>query len=91
MVVISLGGSLIVPDEIDLSFLEKFKRVIKKHEASYRFVIVCGGGSVARKYIRALREAGKSGQKMFKGKIVPPYKMVRYVPNRGLREQIKTW
>ena len=38
-----------------------------------------------------LRETGKNGKKVFKGKIIPPYKMVRYVPNRGLREQIKTW
>ena len=59
-VVISLGGSLIAPDEIDIEFLEKFKKIIKKHEKDYKFVIVCGGGSVARKYIRALRESGKS-------------------------------
>jgi len=57
--VISLGGSLIVPDGIDTSFLEKFKQVIKKHENKYKFVIVCGGGSVARKYIKALRDSDK--------------------------------
>ncbi len=56
----SLGGSLIVPDEIDMQFLKKFKEVIKKHEDKWKFVIVCGGGSVARKYIKALREVGKS-------------------------------
>lgn len=60
VVVLSLGGSLIVPDEIDISFLNKFKQVIKKHENKYKFIIVCGGGSIARKYIAALREAGKS-------------------------------
>lgn len=60
VVVISLGGSLIVPDEIDLSFLRKFREVIKKNTNKYKFVIVCGGGSVARKYIFALREEGKS-------------------------------
>lgn len=60
VIVISLGGSLIVPDSIDLKFLEKFRQVIKKHEASYKFVVVCGGGSVARKYIQALKEANKS-------------------------------
>lgn len=59
VVVMSLGGSLIVPDEIDTSFLEKFKQVIKKH-SSFKFVIVCGGGSIARKYIKALRDSGKS-------------------------------
>jgi uridylate kinase len=60
VIVLSLGGSLIVPDEIDIAFLEKFKKVLKKHENSYKFVVVCGGGSIARKYIKALRQSGKS-------------------------------
>lgn len=59
-VVMSLGGSLIIPDEIDLEFLRKFREVIKKNAKDYKFIIVCGGGSVARKYINALREEGKS-------------------------------
>jgi uridylate kinase len=59
-VVISLGGSLIVPDEIDTKFLLKFKKVLDKHKNNWKFVVVCGGGSVARKYIRALKEIGKS-------------------------------
>ncbi|MBW3020473.1 UMP kinase [Candidatus Woesearchaeota archaeon] len=60
MVVISLGGSLIVPENMDLKFLRNFKKVIKKNTKNYKFVIVCGGGSVARKYINALNEEGKS-------------------------------
>lgn len=60
VVVLSLGGSLIVPDEIDLGFLKKFKDVLEKNKKNYKFVIVCGGGSIARKYIHALRESGKS-------------------------------
>ncbi len=60
IIVISLGGSLIIPDNVDCAFLEKFKQVIKKHTNKYKFVIVCGGGSIARKYISALSKAGKS-------------------------------
>ena len=60
IIVLSLGGSLIVPDNIDLDFLEKFRQVIKKHTRTYKFVIVCGGGSVARKYISALKQDKKS-------------------------------
>ncbi len=60
IVVISLGGSLIVPDEIDIKFLREFREIIKKNTKHYKFVIVCGGGSVARKYIKALAEEGKS-------------------------------
>lgn len=58
VIVLSLGGSLIVPDRVDTKFLRKFKKEIKKHFGKYRFVVVCGGGSVARKYIYALREVG---------------------------------
>ena len=59
-VVISLGGSLIVPNEIDINFLGNFREIINKHREKYEFIIVTGGGSVARKYIQALREDGKS-------------------------------
>lgn len=60
IIVLSLGGSLIAPDEIDLTFLNSFKKIIKKHTNKYKFIVVCGGGSIARKYIKALRQAGKS-------------------------------
>jgi len=59
-VVISLGGSLIIPDKINLAFLKKFKKIIDKHKNKFSFIIVTGGGSTARKYISALRQAGKS-------------------------------
>lgn len=52
----SLGGSLIIPEDIDVEFLKKFKQLILKHSRKYKFIIVCGGGSIARKYISALRE-----------------------------------
>jgi len=52
--VISLGGSLIVPEEIDTGFLEAFKKTILKHK-SKKFVIVCGGGKTARKYQNAAK------------------------------------
>jgi uridylate kinase len=58
VIVLSLGGSLIIPDDVNLKFLEKFKKVILKHTKKYKFLIVCGGGSIARKYITALKKAG---------------------------------
>jgi len=54
VIVISLGGSLIIPDKINIKFLENFKKIILKNSKKYKFVIVCGGGSIARKYISAL-------------------------------------
>ncbi len=53
-IVISLGGSLIVPDAIDTAFLKVFVSTIKEYTGKgYRFVIITGGGKVAREYIEA--------------------------------------
>jgi len=56
--VISLGGSRIVPGDVDDKFLVRFKKIIDSHP-SMRFVVVTGGGTTARKYISALRKLGK--------------------------------
>lgn len=56
VIVLSLGGSLIIPDKVNIKYLREFKQVIKRQTKKYKFVVVCGGGSVARKYIYALRE-----------------------------------
>lgn len=56
VIVLSLGGSLIVPNDINLKYLKEFKQTILKNTKKYKFVVVCGGGNVARKYISALRE-----------------------------------
>lgn len=56
IIVLSLGGSLIIPDDVDFSFLKKFKSVILRNKKNFKFLIVCGGGSIARKYITALRK-----------------------------------
>lgn len=50
--VISLGGSLIIPNEINKSFLLKFTKIIKDLiKNGNSVVIVCGGGKIARDYI----------------------------------------
>jgi uridylate kinase len=54
MFVLSLGGSLIVPDEVDSSFLKKFINLISERvKKGDRFIIVCGGGAVARRYAKS--------------------------------------
>lgn len=63
-VILSLGGSLIVPQEIDINFLNSFKEFIcSKIQCGKRFVIVCGGGKTARKYQRALKELNSNTNK----------------------------
>jgi uridylate kinase len=53
-VIISLGGSLIVPDEIDWKFVKDFKKLIEKYiQKKCKFIIITGGGKTARKYIDA--------------------------------------
>jgi uridylate kinase len=53
--ILSLGGSLIVPSAIDSGFLIKFKAFIESEiKNNTRFIIVAGGGATARAY----RDAG---------------------------------
>ncbi len=57
ILVVSLGGSLIVPGEINWEFLKSFRElIINQIDKGTRFIIVTGGGDIARKYQQA---AGK--------------------------------
>ncbi|MBI4050015.1 MAG: UMP kinase [Candidatus Doudnabacteria bacterium] len=59
--VISLGGSIIVPDEIDVVFLRRFiRRISSEIRRGHRLFIVTGGGATCRKYQSALKEISKS-------------------------------
>ena len=64
-IIISLGGSLIIPKKINIDFLEQFKKVILKNSRKYKFVIVCGGGSTARNYIQGLENQPIKPSKKF--------------------------
>ncbi len=60
VIVLSLGGSLIIPDKVDYTYLKNFRKIILANKNKHKFVIVCGGGSLARKYISALKVDGKN-------------------------------
>lgn len=50
-IIISLGGSLIIPDQIDVEFLKSFKEIVLSQvEKGKKFIIVTGGGKVCRRY-----------------------------------------
>ena len=50
-IVVSVGGSLIVPDGIDADFLSRFKTLIlEKVQRGFTFTIITGGGKTARRY-----------------------------------------
>ena len=57
-IVISVGGSLIVPDQIDVTFLKKLKDFIINETTNNgrRFIIIAGGGKTARRYQEAAAE-----------------------------------
>lgn len=60
-IVFSLGGSLIVPDKINVDFLKSFKNlVLDLVRKDYRAVIVTGGGSICRKYNDSAKELGEA-------------------------------
>jgi len=58
-IIISLGGSLIVPEELDIDFLKEFKTLILSHVAEgKKFVIITGGGKLNKKYNEAAKRIG---------------------------------
>lgn len=57
-IIISLGGSLVAPNDIDVGFLKSFKYSLQKYLSQKRFFILVGGGKIARNYQKALLEFG---------------------------------
>ncbi len=56
-VVVSVGGSLIVPDQIDTLFLKSFRDLLlRKVREGLSFYIITGGGRTARRYQQAAEE-----------------------------------
>ncbi len=50
-IIISLGGSVIVPEKVDMDFLKSFRSLIIDYiKKGNKFVIFCGGGKLARNY-----------------------------------------
>jgi len=57
-VVVSLGGSVIVPDDDDDIFLKRFAEMVWSLCDRYQLYLVCGGGRIARYYIKVGRALG---------------------------------
>ncbi|MBU4308635.1 MAG: UMP kinase [Nanoarchaeota archaeon] len=67
VVVLSLGGSMIIPKDINVRFLQEFKKVLLQNTKKFKFVVVCGGGSTARKYISGLEKQDLPKKTFFQG------------------------
>lgn len=63
--VLSVGGSVLVPNEINSQFLKDFLALIRRQVSLGKsFVLVVGGGAPARSYQNALKKAGKPTKDM---------------------------
>ncbi len=61
--IISLGGSIVIPDAIDTAFVKSFRELILTHvSAGERFIITVGGGKICRRYQEASKELGTPSQ-----------------------------
>ena len=57
--VISLGGSIVAPGNVDIEFLKGFVELIRsflENDSNRRFIFVVGGGGPARQYQNAFKE-----------------------------------
>ena len=55
-ILISVGGSIIIPEEIDVQTVREFKRIILSEVAKgKKFVLMVGGGKTCRKYQAAAK------------------------------------
>ncbi len=54
-IVVSVGGSAIVPNDVDCRFLKELKKAVLSHKSG-KIVICTGGGATARKYMEPLKK-----------------------------------
>jgi len=57
--VLSVGGSIVAPDTVDIDFIKRFKNAVMEYlnqDLSRKLVFVVGGGGPARSYQKAYRE-----------------------------------
>ena len=57
-VVISIGGSILVPDDDDKDYIVKLAKMLNRISGKVRLFIVVGGGRIARYYIKLGRSLG---------------------------------
>ena len=56
--ILSLGGSLIYPEKIDIDYLKAFRALILRYLDKNEFYIITGGGRLAREAQAAVKSAG---------------------------------
>jgi len=57
-VVVSIGGSILVPGENDAEFIRRLAEMLKEVSKEVEVAVVCGGGKTARYYAGIARDLG---------------------------------
>jgi len=57
-VIVSIGGSILIPDEDDSSYIRSLAAMLREMARDLQMVVICGGGRVSRYYSRTGRELG---------------------------------
>lgn len=61
--IISLGGSIMVPNRVNAAFLKRFRNVVLSFvKKGNSVILVCGGGATSRAYVNAAKAMGKTSQ-----------------------------
>ena len=58
-IVLKIGGSLVFQDKIDVELVKNVSKQIVSLSKNHEFLIVVGGGTIAREYIGALKSIGR--------------------------------
>ncbi len=57
-IVLKLGGHLLFREEVDVGLLRQYTSLLSELFDGGRWVVVVGGGDMARKYVSAARRLG---------------------------------
>ncbi|MGE4275194.1 MAG: UMP kinase [Candidatus Methanomethylophilaceae archaeon] len=57
-VVVSIGGSILIPDRDDSSYIRELSVLLRELVREQQIVVVCGGGKISRYYANTGRELG---------------------------------
>jgi uridylate kinase len=63
-VVISIGGSIVAPPNLDVTYIDGLARILSELSKTYRIFCVTGGGWIARQYIEAARGFGAGEEEL---------------------------
>jgi uridylate kinase len=57
-IVISIGGSVVLSEDADISYFKKLNKLLQHFSKKYKIYLVVGGGKTARTYIKLGRHLG---------------------------------